>query len=701
MTSRQSILALISLSLICLLVGCGSSSSSGNNTQPISVSLSTTPASLAISAPQAVTATVTNDTKSAGVTWSVSCGSAGACGSFSATTSPSGTSVTYTAPPAVPTGNTVTITATSVTDTTKSASATITIAKLTVTLNPTLKSIAPTLSTAEVATVTGDQANAGVTWSCTPTSACGSFSPTQTASGNTSTFTAPSVTGNVVVTATSVTDASAKASATITVTSAATNTLAPGNYVFSLSGTDATNSFYSVSGVFTVSSTLGVISGGEQDFVDFNNAFTDAISSGSYSFDSNGNLQISLNTNNPALGPGGQNNTGTGIETLDATLVSGSRGLITEFDTWATSSGTLDRQTSTSLSLPASYAFSTFGEDNSGLPIAIGGVLSIDGSNNISGVFDINDDGTLASAQSFDPSTLTPPDSSGRAMFTLNPSAASGVPGIILTGYVVDGTQVRLVEASDALVGTTGGNALAQTSTGTFSATSISGANYVFATPGFESTGAVQVAGLLTASSGGALSGTVNFNDIATQSPQGGTAFTGGSYTVDPTGRVTLAGITDGSTFGYNLQLYLTGDGHALVISMDSGADVLAGFAFQQAAGSFNASSFAGNYAMNIGQAIPTNSGALTYAGVGPLAADGVATLSGFVDLNEQNLPTPALPLTGTFTANANGIFTGTISGLNTSVPANFTYYVIDPGHVVAIETDNLQETLGYLELQH
>lgn len=60
-------------------------------------------------------ATVYNDPGSAGVDWTVSCGSAGACGTFSPTHTASGAATTFTAPRAVPAGNTVVITATSTT----------------------------------------------------------------------------------------------------------------------------------------------------------------------------------------------------------------------------------------------------------------------------------------------------------------------------------------------------------------------------------------------------------------------------------------------------------------------------------------------------------------------------------------------------------------------------------------------------------
>ncbi len=72
-------------------------------------------------------ATVSNDSANGGVDWAVNCASAGACGSFSPTHTASGAPTTYTAPASVPTGSTVTITATSTTDPTKSASETSTV----------------------------------------------------------------------------------------------------------------------------------------------------------------------------------------------------------------------------------------------------------------------------------------------------------------------------------------------------------------------------------------------------------------------------------------------------------------------------------------------------------------------------------------------------------------------------------------------
>src|SRR5271155_1527656 len=85
----------------------------------------TPPAALAINATTALSAAVTNFSSNALIAWSVKCGSAGACGSFSVTQTASGGITNYVAPSAIPSGVTVTITATLVGSTSQSVSASI------------------------------------------------------------------------------------------------------------------------------------------------------------------------------------------------------------------------------------------------------------------------------------------------------------------------------------------------------------------------------------------------------------------------------------------------------------------------------------------------------------------------------------------------------------------------------------------------
>jgi hypothetical protein len=83
--------------------------------------------SLVVNGTAPLVATVSNDSANAGVDWTVTCGSSGACGSFSSAHTASGAATTFTAPGAVPTGNTVTITAASTTNPNQTATETVTI----------------------------------------------------------------------------------------------------------------------------------------------------------------------------------------------------------------------------------------------------------------------------------------------------------------------------------------------------------------------------------------------------------------------------------------------------------------------------------------------------------------------------------------------------------------------------------------------
>jgi hypothetical protein len=214
-----------------LLGGCASSPSSSHpqSPSPVALSLNASSASVVTSATAQFTATVASDMQNKGVTWALSgAGCTGAtCGTLSASTSPSGMPVTYTAPATIPSPATVTLTATSVTDVSKSASATITIASaaaISVQVSPTSASVqAPGGTKNFTATVGNDTKNQGVSWTlsgggCTG-AACGKLSASTSASGTAITYTAPSAVpspATVTLQAASVTDTAKTASAAIT-----------------------------------------------------------------------------------------------------------------------------------------------------------------------------------------------------------------------------------------------------------------------------------------------------------------------------------------------------------------------------------------------------------------------------------------------------------------------------------------------------
>jgi hypothetical protein len=189
---------------------------------PISVTFSSAPGSSMHAGAQAtLAATVANDTSNAGVDWTVSCGSAGNCGSFSPAHTASGGSTVYTAPATVPANSAVTITAASSSSKpANSATATVTILTalpVTITQEPPT-TMAATAQATVSATVSNDSTSSGVYWTLTCGSttdgACGAITPYHTASGGAATYTAPPVTAtgtSVTITATSVADSTESA----------------------------------------------------------------------------------------------------------------------------------------------------------------------------------------------------------------------------------------------------------------------------------------------------------------------------------------------------------------------------------------------------------------------------------------------------------------------------------------------------------
>jgi hypothetical protein len=740
----KAILLLIGLSMIAALLACSSNSNHLPPPPPaITVTLSspsTFPASLYVNDTLSVTATVANDSANAGVTWS--CSGATPCGTFTATSTASGTATTYTAPASVATG--VVITATSVTSPTISASST------SIAINATVISVALTTlppssmfeaATANVAaTVTGDPAGLGVNWSCTPASTCGSFNPTGTASTSAAVYTAGSAAGPVVITATSVSDNAQSASANVTVASA----LTAATYVFSLAGVDSDGySPYRLSGAFTVLG--GVITGGEQDFVDFYQNESDLINPTGSSISStvDGNLVITLVTcngtgANACTGVDGNIGVGNnGIEILDGSVLplsTNGRTFIAEFDGWAASSGELDMQSAAAATVTPSlgYAFGVNGLDSNGAPLAMGGIINVDnatGPGTISGtnsIFDANDgfSGTTFQAETFGASTVSvTPDAFGRVLFTLNPTDNTDFPQIVLAGYIVDANRIRLVETFDPYFGTLGGTAYSQGSanTGQFSSASVSGNSYVVGMNGYDGNGGgiLQTVGLISFGTT-SVTGFVDFNDLALIEPASPDPVTAPAYTVDSTGRVTITGLTDSSAVAdFNLQLYLDGNGHAVAITMDSTDAIGGGGSVQSGGGSFTAASFSGAYAVNVTGWDASYIG--EFDAVGPVVTTitpgtSVGAYTGTVDLNWLFSAGPTYagaPLSGSFTGNANGIFTGAFSGVDVTTCTLFTssgtgctadvfnYYLIDAaGDNIAIETDTNQLTLGVFAQQ-
>ena len=146
----------------------------------------------------------------------------------------------------------------------------------------------------------------------------------------------------------------------------------------------------------------------------------------------------------------------------------------------------------------------------------------------------------------------------------------------------------------DPLDGDLGGTALGQgANAGNFTMAN-SNATYVFTSAGADAVGNVEIGGSITLNNG-LITGTLAVNDLSTN---GTAAIAGGTYTVDPTGRVTLVNITPSLNvlIPFAFQLYLDGNGNALELGVDNSQETV-GMAYQQTAAS--TTPFAGTFALS------------------------------------------------------------------------------------------------------
>jgi hypothetical protein len=537
-----------------------------------------------------------------------------------------------------------------------------------------------------IAAVGGDPAMAGVKWTATcAASPCGSFNPISTGSGIATTYTPPGKLpspATVTITATSVADSSKLASGTMELTQAAAPMLADGTYVFHLSGIDGNGPYYLAGAVKVVD---GAIAAGEQDFSDAVLGSSDPLVAGRSSLNAaGGNIQITLATANSAIGV-------NGIETVRGTVVSSTRVLLSEFDSFATATGSLDLQTSSS-PLGGGYAFAVQGTDTgTGAALVLGGILSFNGSAlDVQGsVFDMNDGGAALQNQSFASGSVTAPDTLGRVTLDLTPSSGSQIPEMKFSAYILGPGRLQLIEdQSDALNANLGGTALGQgTHAGQFTLASVAGTSYAHGSVGADAAnGALTLAGAFGLNADGTVSGRMAFADATNH--QGNDI--NGTYSVAPTGRVTLNRIaleTTGVTLAF--QLYLDGNGNGLVMGVDS-FEVTEGMAYAQVSGV----PLSGTYALSAQGA----AGEESWSAVGPVTVSAGA-FSGATDYNYNGKPEPAIALAGNQDTDSGTLQLTGLSG-DTTTGSGWGYYPIDDSRTLAIEVDGRQLAVLLLERQ-
>jgi hypothetical protein len=406
--------------------------------------------------------------------------------------------------------------------------------------------LAPGAAAALAATVANDSSNAGVDWTCTPSASCGSFSPAHTASGASATYMAPSAAATVVIMATSTGNHAASVTVNVSVTGLSSSNpsgpaLTSGQFVFSLRGETTNGSAYGIVGAFAVDSN-GNVTGGEQNYASIGGANSpepggDSITAGKLTAGANGMATLTLITNNSSVGV-------SGTETLHLAVANSKHALIEEFDSSATSSGTLDFQTLGAGGLGTingPYVFFVTGKRTS-LEETFGGLLTGDGAGNGRITVDVNDNGAGQHGGT-NVSTYTAPDGFGRGTYT-TPAATD------FSYYIVNSKVFRIIafdsgwaDVGSIYAGVTNASTATLHQKFIFADASISAAGGTFA-----------AAGLISFDGVGAVSGFADVNENGTSTAA---AFTG-TYTMASSGYGSVT-ITPGNTQDVSaLGLYLT-----------------------------------------------------------------------------------------------------------------------------------------------
>jgi hypothetical protein len=442
-----------------------------------------------------------------------------------------------------------------------------------------------------------------------------------------------------------------------------------GTYVFSSTGLDSSGGFLTIAGTLVANGTGG-ISGGTVDVVGIDvtlpTPVATAISGGSYTVGVDGRGQATLNSS-------------VGDITLDFVLTSSSHGLVTEYDSNGSGSGTLDLQTAvpslTQLANP--YAFSLAGVDNSGVDaMATVGSFTLDTTgNSTAGVEDFNDFKIPFVQQPLSAFVSTVGAGTGPGTITLT----STFGALTFDFYPIDATHMKFIETDFTQI--LAGDVFTQTGA------SIPAGPMVFTVAGLDSSLAPMAAGgVMTSDGTGNFSGGLeDINDAGTvpgaQIPFSGTAAAGGS--VGGRVLVNLSGFDPAIQYA----IYPV-NGGVLMLETDSLA-ISAGTAYGQTSTTLAS---AQGYGLNLSA---SNSGGFEEDDIAEFTTTSTG-FTGIVDINDEGTLTFDKALTGSYPFAVDSTGRG---GATTNY-FNYYFYVVNSSTYLLLEVDPTQLGVGTFELQ-
>ena len=666
-------LAVLALASFAILEGCGVSPS------PITVNVLPSTAVVPNGKSQQLTATVQNDPKNLGVTWTIDapgCAGFNVCGKIDASGKYTASGQDF--------DQGLSITATSVADPTKKATVKIFVTPIGVAVSPTSATVQNGGAQQFVATgyPNGAPLGGAAVWRVSGSGCTGASCGTIDSTGRYIAPASPPTPPIVTITAADVADSSTAGTATVILGTNLDNAKLKGQYAFLVQGYDYEG--YAIAGSFTADGngniTAGVLDSNYSSLesVSTNKAFTGTYSIGS---DNRGSMSIS-----------GGSGTSTYSFALDsfASGVAGRGRLVGLND--SRTSGVLAKQDTTAFSTAAitgGYAFGLTGTSSTdfsiqgGDPVSVSDTLVADGRFTASGgslsagQIDVhslgvafNSSGTPAANLPFAGTYAVDTNGRGTAVLTF----AGQDPNLSnFSFYVISATELLFIELDNCpsvctIKNEISGFALQQSGL-PFSLGSLNGTS-VFSLSTGSAAGSDAVVGLESFDGNGNLTGTSDANNGGVITSNMALA---GTYTVDNNGlgrgAITLADDQQAKP------IYLISPGKAFIIDKEQ-----MGILEPQAGGFFSDVSVAGNYVMGT-LSTPLNSLSNTTSGI--VTSIGTGSLSGTSDGtggSGQNF-------TGTYSVAPNGRATLAITP-RVGSPSNMVFYLVSPSKAVGIQVD-------------